>query len=194
MSTVRTLSALTPERYLEAERSAAVRHELVSGQPHEMVGASQIHNLIATAFVAKLHAALRPPWRVYGADMKVRVQDDFYYPDLVISREPVTVGNYYLVEPAVVIEILSPTTEARDRLEKRLGYQRLESLSEYVLVAQAARTIEVYRRRADGWEVETYAGGETLRLVSIGFATPVDELYRDVDHSPPSGTDGAAET
>jgi Uma2 family endonuclease len=178
MSTVRNLSALTPEQYLEAERSAAIRHELVAGQLNEMVGASQIHNLIASALAVKLAAALRTPWRVYVTDMRVRVQDDFYYPDLMVSREPVAVDNYFLTEPTVIIEILSPTTEARDRLEKRLGYQRLASLHEYVLVSQDRPSIEVFRRWADAWEVETYGSRETLRLASIAFAMPVDDLYR----------------
>jgi Uma2 family endonuclease len=185
MSTVRKVSALTPEQYLEAERSAAVRHELVAGQLNEMVGASQMHNLIAVAFAAKLHAALQAPWRVYVADMKVRVEDDFYYPDLAVSREPVAADTYYLAQPATVIEILSPTTETRDRLEKRLSYQRLASLSEYVLVAQERRSIEVFRRRGNAWEVETYGAGETLRLASIAFATPVDDIYPDVGSGAP---------
>jgi Uma2 family endonuclease len=180
MSTVRNLSALTPEQYLAAERSASVRHELVAGQLNEMVGASQIHNLIAGALALRLAAVVQMPWRVYTTDMKVRVQDDFYYPDLMVSREPVAAGNYYLAAPTVIVEILSPTTEARDRLEKRLGYQRLASLREYVLVSQEQRSVEVFRRRADGWEVETYGANDTLRLASIAFALPLDDLYRDL--------------
>jgi Uma2 family endonuclease len=180
MSTVRHLSALTPEQYLAAEGSAAVRHELVAGQLNEMVGASQIHNLIAAALAGKLARALPAPWRLYIADMKVRVEDDFYYPDLMVSREPVAAGNYYLAAPAVIVEILSPTTEARDRLEKRLGYQRLASLREYVLVSQEQRSVEVFRRRVDGWEVETYGAHDTVRLASIAFALPVGDLYRDL--------------
>ena len=110
----------------------------------------------------------------------MRVEDDFYYPDLMVSREPVAKDTYYLVEPTVVVEVLSPTTEVRDRLEKRLGYQRLPSLREYVLVSQERPSIEVFRRLARGWEVETHGRGDTLELVSIGFATPVDKLYRDL--------------
>jgi len=181
MSTVRKLSALTPEQYLEAERLATVRRELVAGQLHEMVGVSQFHNLIAIAFAAKLYAALRAPWRVYMSDMKVRVQDDFYYPDLMVSREPVKAGTYYLTEPTVVIEVLSPTTEGRDRLEKRLGYERLASLLEYVLVAQERPSVEVFRRRVEGWEVETYASGDTFRLASIEFSAPINDIYRDLN-------------
>jgi Uma2 family endonuclease len=97
----------------------------------------------------------------------------------MVSAEPVTVRNYYLVEPTVIVEVLSPTTEARDRLEKRLGYQRLASLREYVLVSQEQPSIDVFRRRGDEWEVETYGSGDTLRLTSIGFDTSVDGLYRD---------------
>lgn len=180
MSTVRNLSALTPEQYLDAESAAAARHELVAGQLQEMVGASLFHNLIAAAFAARLYAALEAPWHVYISDVKVRVDDDFYYPDLMVSREPVAKDIDYLAEPTVVVEVLSPTTELRDRLEKRLGYQRLASLREYVLVSQERPSIEVFRRRACGWEVETDGRGDTLELASIGFATPVDDLYRDV--------------
>jgi Uma2 family endonuclease len=61
-----------------------------------------------------------------------------------------------------------------------LGYRRLPSLREYVLVSQETASIEVFRRRAGGWEVETHGAGDTLELVSIGFAAPVDDLYRDV--------------
>ena len=180
MSTVRKLPALTPEQYLELELAADLRHELVAGQLYEMTGASQFHNVIAMAFAASLYAALQAPWRVYMSDMKVRVHDDFYYPDVMISQEPVTFRNYYLVAPIVVIEVLSPTTEARDRLEKRLGYERLASLREYVLVSQDEPSIEVFRRADGGWEVETCGAGEVLRLTSIKFETAVDGVYRDV--------------
>lgn len=180
MSTVRNVSALTPEQYLEAERSATARHELVAGQLNEMVGASQVHNLIATVIAGKLLAALLPPWRVYLSDMKVRVQNDFYYPDVMVSREPVAANNYYLVEPAVIMEVLSPRTEARDRLEKRIGYQRLASLREYVLVDQEKCSIEVFRRRMSGWEVEAYGVGDILRLSSIEVVMPVADVYRDL--------------
>lgn len=168
MSTVRKISPVTPEQYLEAEKSADARHELVAGQLQAMVGASRAHNLIAVALAAKLYGALRPPSHVYISDIKVRVDDDFYYPDLVVSDEALTAGSYYLGEPVVVIEILSPTTEARDRLEKRIAYQRLPSLLEYVLVAQEEPSVEVFRRRADGWELETYGAGEIfLSLIHI---------------------------
>jgi Uma2 family endonuclease len=80
----------------------------------------------------------------------------------------------------IVVEILSPTSEARDRLEKRLAYQRLMSLREYVLVLQERRSVEAFRRGADGWEVETCGARDLLRLASIAFATPVDGLYRDL--------------
>jgi Uma2 family endonuclease len=179
MSTVRKLFAVTPEQYLQAEKSADVRRELVAGQLHEMNGVSRAHNLIAVALVAELHAALRPPLRVYVSDVKVRVDDDFYYPDLVVSDEPLAGESYYLTEPVAIIEILSPTTEIRDRLEKRIAYQRLPSLLEYALVAQEGRSIEVFRRRADGWELETYGAGEIFRLQSIAFSANVDDIYGD---------------
>jgi Uma2 family endonuclease len=180
MPTARHKTALTPEQYLAAEKVASVRHELVAGQAREMAGASQVHNLIVSAFAAKLLAAVQAPWRVYIADMKVRVGDEFYYPDIVVSRERVAAEVYYLAEPAVIVEVLSPTTERRDRLEKRAGYRGLASLIEYAIISQEQASIELARRRGNNWEVQTYGGAETLRFESLALSLPVADLYRDV--------------
>lgn len=152
---------------------------------HEMVGASQVHNLIAVALAAALHGMLELPWRAYVSDAKVRVGDDFYYPDVVISQEPVAPEVYYLAAPVVIVEILSPATETRDRLEKRLAYRRLPSLREYVLVAQDRRAVEIYRRGHEGWELETYGAGETFRLASLSIRMALEDLYKSVDDALP---------
>jgi Uma2 family endonuclease len=151
------------------------------------VGASGLHNLLALSFATGLRQHLRgSTCRVFMSDMKVRVRDAFYYPDLVVVCGPIDAGAYYQTAPTLIVEILSESTEARDRLEKRLAYQSLESLEEYVLVAQDRMRIEVYRRVEDGWQIETYSHGDRVRFTSVGYEAAIEQLYEDVMNYPGS--------
>lgn len=181
MSVKSKIHFLSTEEYLEGERHSDIRRELVQGQPYAMVGSSSIHNQIAGSVFATLRAHLRGgPCRAYVADMKVRVGDDFYYPDVVVSCTPATGPFYFLVDPVLIVEVLSPSTERQDRLEKRLAYQRLSSLQEYVLIAQDKIQAEVHRRLEDGWELERLAERDVLRLESVDLTVPMTEIYVDV--------------
>ncbi|MDO8706067.1 MAG: Uma2 family endonuclease [Sulfuricaulis sp.] len=180
MALVEKLRPITVEEYLEGEKSSDVRHEYVAGAVYAMAGASGLHNLIALAFATGLRQHLRgSPCRVFMSDMKVRVRDAFYYPDLVVVCGAIDAGAYYQTAPTLVIEILSESTEARDRLEKRLAYQSLESLQEYVLVTQDKMRVEVYRRIEDGWQIETYSYGDRVRFTSINYEAAIEQLYED---------------
>ncbi|MEK6749865.1 MAG: Uma2 family endonuclease [Pseudomonadota bacterium] len=173
--------SIPTEEYLAGEMDSDVRHDLVGGQAYAMVGASSLHNLIATGLVRLLGARLADsPCRLFMADMKVRVDNDFYYPDVMVCCNPPAGVYYYVTEPTILIEILSPNTEMRDRLEKRLAYQRLKSLQEYVLIAQDKIRIEIYRRTTDGWELEQYDERDVLRLESLDYSVPVVDIYRDI--------------
>lgn len=181
MALVEKLRPITVEEYLEGEKTSDIRHEYVAGAVHAMAGASGLHNLIALAFATGLRHHLRgSPCHVFISDMKVRVNDAFYYPDLVVVCGAIDAGAYYQTAPTLIVEILSESTEARDRLEKRLAYQKIESLKEYVLVAQDKMRIEVYRRVEDGWQLETYSYGDRVRFTSIGYETAIEQLYEDV--------------
>lgn len=181
MALVEKLRPITVEEYLEGEKCSDVRHEYVAGAVYAMAGASGLHNLLALAFAANLRNHLRgSPCRVFMSDMKVRVDDAFYYPDLVITCGALDARAYSQNAPTLVIEILSESTEARDRLEKRLAYQKIESLKEYVLVAQDKIRIEVYRRIEDGWQIETYSYGDLVRFASISYEIAIEQLYEDV--------------
>ncbi len=137
MSVVEKLRFLDVEEYLRNELRAEVRHELVRGAVYAMVGSSNAHNLIAGSLYARLRQQLKgSSCGVYMSDMKVRVADDFFYPDVVVSCQPQEPAFYYVTEPTLIIEVLSPSTEARDRLDKPVAYQGLKSLQEYALVAQ----------------------------------------------------------
>lgn len=181
MALVEKLHPISVEEYLKGEKGSDVRHEYVAGAVYAMAGASGLHNLIALAFATSLRQHLRgSPCHVFMSDMKVRVRDAFYYPDLLVVCGTIDAGAYYQTAPTLIVEILSESTEARDRLEKRLAYQSLESLKEYVLVTQDKMRVEVYRRIEDGWQIETCSYGDRVRFASINYETEIEQLYEDV--------------
>lgn len=178
------ISTVSTEDYLADEQASEVRHEYIAGQLFAMVGATRAHNTIALNIGALLHAHLRGgPCHAFMADMKVRVElvEAFYYSDIVVSCEPRDDQALFLSAPTLIVEVLSPATESTDRREKRLAYQRLKSLEEYVLVAQDTRRIEVYRRSDAGvWEVDTYEDNETAWLRSLDLEVSLTAVYEGV--------------
>ena len=178
MGTVHKFELLTADQYLQREQHSEVRHEFVAGVTHAMVGATTAHNFIAGAIFSLIHAALRDtPCHVFMADMKVRLDAAFYYPDVMAVCGPPDPAACFQTAPVLIVEVVSASTEARDLLEKWVAYQRLTSLQEYVLVAQDRLHIEVYRREGDGWLLESIAAGERVRLVSVDVEAPIEMFY-----------------
>ncbi len=180
MATVKKLPTLSPQEYLTLEQHSDIRHELIGGQLFAMVGASNIHNLIAVSLVTTLRTLIKAPCQVYMSDMKVQVHDNFYYPDIAVSCEPVTGLSYYIHAPVLIVEILSTTTEGRDRVEKSLAYRSVPTLREYALISQDRMQVELLRRVGKDWEVATCISGDQLTLESVGLTVPVDDIYRNV--------------
>ena len=183
MNAPRPIIRLSVEEYLAAERSAEVRHEYVDGELFAMTGASRAHDAIALNVAAALLEHLRGgPCRVALADMKVRVEslNRFYYPDVVVSCNAVAEepDDYVETRPTLVVEVLSPSTAATDRREKRLGYQTIPSLQEYVLVHQDRVAMEVFRRQGELWTRAEHTAGERVVLASLGFEVEPLDLYR----------------
>lgn len=87
---------------------------------------------------------------------------------------------HFSTEPRLIIEVLSPSTEALGRLDKRLAYQSLSSLGEYVLVSHERPEVQAYRRSGPGWDLETYGEGDVVHLASVELKLPIAEIYRDV--------------
>lgn len=177
---------LTPQEYLRAEERGQTRHEFVRGQLFDMVGGTDVHNLISLNFAYGLREQLRGrPCRVFMADMKVRIEaaDVFYYPDVFVSCDPDDREPYFREKPALIIEVLSQTTEAIDRREKFLTYELLPSLREYVLVQQTRQEIEVFRRDAPeaGWTKSLYTGAVDVSFESVGVSLAVSSIYESVD-------------
>jgi Uma2 family endonuclease len=128
--------------------------------------------------------------QTFIADMRVRIasQSSYYYPDVVVTCAPGDLAadspKDYIASPSLIVEVLSPTTEAIDRREKMLAYRQIESLREYVLVDQERRWVEVYRRTESGWVADMYSPEDTVTLNLVNLksgAAPLDidmaELY-----------------
>jgi len=169
------------EEYLESEKVASERHEYFDGAIVAMVGASTIHNLIASSLSSAFHAHLRDTTcHVFQSDMKVRVEHGFYYPDILVVCNKLDPKSYYQTDPVLIVEILSGSTEAKDRLEKRVAYQNLSSMEEYVLISQDKMKVEILRRDNDGWQKETYTNNDVVNFSSIGLMISIEEIYNDV--------------
>src|SRR5206468_12167348 len=129
------------------------RHEYLAGQVSGMGGTSATHNLIAGNVFARLRAHLRGrPCRVFISDMKVRLEavDFFYYPDVLVTCDPEDSVEYFNTRPCLIVEVTSPSTALIDKREKLLAYQILDSLCDYVLIAQDEMKVQVYRRVQSG--------------------------------------------
>lgn len=178
---------MTPEEYLAFERESDTRHEYYYGEVFAMVGASENHIIISGSINANLYAQLleRECW-VYQSDMKVKINRQIYtYPDVVAvcgERQFDDEARTILLNPTVVIEVLSPSTEKYDRTNKLQYYHSLESLREYILVSQDAHHIEHYARQPDNKWLLAYLDGleEVVELESIGCTLTLADVYRKI--------------
>ncbi|HEY2951550.1 MAG TPA: Uma2 family endonuclease [Verrucomicrobiae bacterium] len=179
--------AITVEDYLSGELRSEIRHEFLGGTVYAMAGTSEEHNTIAGNLFAALHAHLRgKPCRVFMVDMKVRLRisldDVFYYPDLMVACDPRDTDRFFKRYPKVLIEVLSPDTERTDRREKFLSYTGIETLEEYVLVAQDRRQVTLFRRTQQ-WHPENLAQqDQVLELTSLNFTMPLNMIYEGMEN------------
>jgi Uma2 family endonuclease len=180
---------LTPEQYLEAEREAEYKSEYYQGEMFAMAGAGEAHNVLVGNLVTGLHQQFRSrPCRVYSNDMRVRVSATglYTYPDVVVvcgERRYLDGRRDTLLNPSLLVEVLSPSTEAYDRGRKFESYRSIESLSEYLLVASDRVHVDLYTRQPDGRWLLTSASRleDSLDLQSAGFRLALAELYEKVD-------------
>lgn len=179
---------VTPEQYLEFERAALEKHEYYRGEIFAMAGGTPWHSLIAANLIGALGAALKDkPCRVMTSDLRILVPDGFYtYPDISVicgemrfsDKKKDTIEN-----PSLLVEILSPSTEAHDRGFKATHYRQIASLQEYVFVSQTEARLERYRREANGdWKLHDIAGIDAVcELTSVSCTILLSEIYDKVD-------------
>lgn len=171
-------------QYLALEEASNVKHEYLDEQIYGMAGGTPKHAALAAAVVGLLFPALRERGcRAHSADLRVRVRATGLatYPDVTIvcgPREHDPDDEDAVNNPTVLVEVLSPSTEEYDRGEKFEHYKRIESLREYVLVAQDRREVEVWTRGADGgWGQQRFADGDVISFESVGGRLDVAALY-----------------
>ena len=189
---------LTPEEYLEGERAAEEKHEYFRGEVFAMVGASFAHVTIASNVNASLHSQLKgKPCRPFASDLRVNVSRTglYTYPDVgVVCGDPEFGDEHHdtLLNPRVLIEVLSPSTEAYDRGKKFGHYRTIESLAEYLLVAQDQPRIEQFTRQASGdWLLHEATGLEaSIRLPSIECELKLADVYDRVEFSEAESGEG----
>ena len=182
----------TPEEYLALERAADYKSEYVAGEIFAMAGASVDHNTIAGNIFRLLGNQFQGrPCRVFMSDLRVQIAATamYTYPDVVAVCGPLELASGprdTLLNPTVIVEVLSPSTEAYDRGAKFDHYWRLPSLTEYVLVAQDQVRVEHFARQGDGWLLTVArALDETLRLPSLDAILPLAAIYENIEFAAP---------
>jgi len=180
---------LTPEEYLAYERKSETKNEYLGGELFGMAGASERHNLIVANLVAEFRSQFkRRPCKVYPSDMRVKIPATglYTYPDVsVVCGEAEFEDDHRdtLLNPTLIVEVLSDSTEAYDRGKKFEHYRTLDSLSDYLLVAQDSPSVEHYVRQPDDkWLLTPYKSLQSaIALASVDCTLSLVEVYDKVD-------------
>lgn len=174
------------EDYLALEERSEVKHEYLAGTIFAMSGASRRHNQIALNVAVRLREQTSGgPCSVYMEGVKARIQSkkavNFYYPDVMVGCDPDDDHEYYLERPSVVFEVTSPGTDRTDRREKVMGYQLIETLTDYIIVAQERCHVEWYYVSNGLLELKTLDSmDQTIEFPSIGATLTLFEVYEGI--------------
>ena len=180
---------LSVEEYLRIERTALRKSEYFNGEMTEMTGVSREHNLIVANLLAMLTTQMHDrPYEVYPSEMRLKVSSTglYTYPDVIVAdAEPAFEDREVdtFLNPIILVEVLSKSTESYDRGRKFSHYQKLQSLKEYVLVSQYECRVEQFVRQADGrWlYTETTDPNGHVVFESIACRVPMEGLYHRVN-------------
>jgi Uma2 family endonuclease len=184
---------MSPQEYLEWEEQQPIKYEYMNGEIFAMTGGILPHNSIAINLTSALKNHLRGKGcKVFMADAKVGVSQNgpFHYPDVMVSCDPLDQkARKVIYHPCLIVEVLSPGTEAFDRGQKFRNYRQIESLKEYVLIEADRLNVECYRINEKGkWELTAYCLDATtidgteveVDFTSVDFRCPISLLYEDV--------------
>jgi len=183
MTATQQASLISEQEYLDGEKISPIKYEYVDGHVYAMAGAHANHNLITGNVHGEIRNHLKgKSCRAYMSDMKVRLNNGtkYYYPDVLVNCPAIT--GYFTENPILLVEVLSDSTRRIDETEKRLAYMQIESLEEYVLIAQDFVQIEMIRK-SDGWKSSKYFLGDEVTFSSIGLTLPVADIYEGVDNA-----------
>jgi len=179
---------ITRAEYLSLERSSlGIKHEFFDGELFAMVGASRQHNRINMNLARELGIKFKADnfrCEAFSNDMRVKTENSYVYPDIIITcGDAEFEDNEFdtLINPVVIMEILSDSTELFDRTKKFFHYRKIPTLQEYILVSQHECWVEKYTRQNDIWRYQSYEGiDQILKIESADCELPLSEIYLNV--------------
>lgn len=182
---------MTAAEYLKMERQSEHKHQFVDGQVFAMTGASRNHNRVSMNLAGEIHAQMKDsPCEAFLNDMRVKISEfgNYVYPDLVFTCDKPEFEDDVLdtlLNPQVVVEVLSESTEKYDRGKKFAGYRSLPSLHTYILISQDAARVEMFQRQDNGdWLMSVVDGLDgTLKLSQPPLKLKLADLYARVEFS-----------
>jgi Uma2 family endonuclease len=185
---------MSAEEFLAWDAGQTLKHEFLQGEVYLMAGGEDRNMTVAINLIVALKPHLRgTPCRVYGSDVKLRVEeaDAFFYPDVMVTCSGADLSDRLIKrEPVLVAEVLSPSTAGYDRGRKFAAYRGLPSLVEYLLVDVDQQRCDLFRRNAEGlWVLHPCEPGQTLSLASVNLEIEAAELWADLE---PAGDEAAA--
>lgn len=177
---------LTPEEYFTWESTQPEKYEYIDGQVYAMGGGSINHGRISIRFTSMLDSYLEDTGCITGnSDIKVNIlgSNNYTYPDISVTYDDRDKANtQYITYPCLIIEVLSPSTEAYDRGGKFRMYRKNPALIDYLLVSSTSMEVDLYHKNDRGdWLIINYKPGEVIELQSINFNFPIDQVYRGLD-------------
>ena len=173
-----SLVPMTADEFLAWEADQEFKWEFDGCQPVAMAGGTDEHAAIQANLLAALVPRLRgTPCRVRGSEVKIKAGSSYRYPDAFVRCTPVERGATVTDEPVVIFEIMSPSTERKDRTIKLREYRAIPSMRRYVLLEQDGAVATTYARTDTGWIVDQFDGDGILDMPEIGISVPMAELY-----------------
>ncbi len=182
MLAIKNNDLISVEEYLTGELNSDIKHELIDGTIYAMAGASANHERISVNVLIKLGNHLEnKPCEPFGSDMKLRINANFFYPDVMVDCHFDNSEPYFTETPLIIVEVLSKSTRKKDTTLKLLSYINIPSLQEYVLIEQDFVDVQVFRR-SENWLVRHYFLGDEVTFESIALTLPVEDIYHRVQN------------
>jgi Uma2 family endonuclease len=174
----------TYAEYLALEEESSVRHEYLAGAIYAMAGGSPDHAALAAAVIGILRSQLRHGCRAFTSDLRVRVPTTGLstYPDAAVvcgKTQRASDDALAVVNPLLLVEVTSPSTEEYDHGEKLRHYKELLSVREVLIVSHRRPQLTLHRREAEAWSELQATSGQTLQLLSVSACVAVDDVYRE---------------
>ena len=175
--------ALSEKEYIKFELESDIRHEYVNGKLMDMPGETDLNNHLALNCCVLLKMLLKNKgysFFVEGVKIKVPYENKYFYPDVFITKEPLSAGTVYIKErPELIIEVLSESTRKYDTVDKFISYQKFNSLKYYILVEPETVFISIFSRtESNDWDLHTYSKAtDIIQLSQLNRSFTVNEIY-----------------